>query len=283
MTLISLLIVLSIERVTPKNLYWRDSYYFNLFKQQIQHREWLDEDASFWLLLVLIVLPSILLSLLLGSLGWFLDFVIATLVLMVCIGCHDLRATYKCFLQAANRGDLEACSLYAQQMGHGQDADISLPSEARQTGSFGQKLVWLNYQHYAAPMIWFVVFGAPGVVFYVVARNMQNWLAQTQHPLQDSLDKLMAVIDWLPIRITALGFLLVGHFSRALPIWLGYLPDPSISARQLIAEVSRAAEETEDDDFDPTEEPRALVKLAKRNMTFLLVLVSVLTLSGTLA
>ena len=189
---------------------------------------------------------------------------------MICVGCPALRATYKCYLQAANRGDMQACSMYADQLGH----------DAHSQGSFGQNLIWLNYQHYAAVVIWFAAFGAAGSVLYVLARGFSQKLEESEHPLAGQANSLMAIIDWVPVRITALGFLLVGHFSRALPIWIGYLPDPSISAKQLLADVSKAAEEVEPDENDCTEEPCTLVRLAKRNVMFILVIISLLTLSG---
>jgi AmpE protein len=73
---------------------------------------------------------------------------------------------------------------------------------------------------------------------------------------------------------------LVGHFSRAFPTWLGYLPDPAVQAKTLLLAVSKQAEEIEPDENDCTEEPCTLVRLAKRNVMFLLVIIALLTLSG---
>lgn len=271
MTLISLLLVLSIERIATQSTYWQSDIYLKRYQQLIEGQRWLPQSASIWGLLAVVGVPSVLLYLLLQKLdNALLLLILSTALLMICIGCPALRATYKCYLQAASRGDAEACFLYADQLGH----------QAQREDSFGQSLVWLNYQHYAAVTIWFTAFGAAGAVFYTLSRGMQQYLQAQSHPLATKAETLMSVLDWIPVRITALGFLLVGHFSRALPIWLSYLPDPSISARQLLAEVSRAAEEIEPDERDSTQEPMALVKLAKRNIMFILVIMSLLTLAG---
>lgn len=273
MTLISLILVLAAERVATQSKYWQAETYTNKYLRVVESRQWLGETANSWVLLAVISVPSLVLFFVLGQVhSSLLTLIFDTAILMICIGCPALRATYKCFLQAANRGDLEACSLYADQLRHTDKTQVS----------FGQNLVWLNYQHYAAVVIWFVIFGAPGAVFYVLVREFHQALTEKQHPLTEQANHVMAIVDWVPVRITALGFLLVGHFSRALPVWLGYFPDPSVSAKTLLSDVSKAAEEIEPDERDCTEEPCTLVKLAKRNIMFILVVISVLTLSGWL-
>jgi AmpE protein len=274
MTLISLLLVLTIERLTTQSKYWQAELYLGRYQEWIKARNWIKESSSGWALFALIFIPSLLLF----YIGQQIDNSLLSLIfnaslLMVCIGCPGLRATYKCFLQAANRGDLQACSMYADQLGHDENS----------IQSFGQNLVWLNYRHYAAVVIWFTVFGAAGAVAYTLARGFEERLTESEHELAAQAANIMKILDWVPVRVTALGFLLVGHFSNALPIWLGYLADTTIPAKTILAEVSKAAEDIEPDEFDCTEEPCTLVKLAKRNVMFILVVISLLTLTGWVA
>lgn len=273
MTLICLLLVLTIERIATQSKYWQADLYLHKYISTIEKRSWLSDSANSWILLALIIIPSILLFVVLDHIdSSVLSLIVNAAILMVCIGCPALREAYKCFLQAANRGDMQACSMYADQLGHSDD----------EQNSFGQNLVWLNYRHYAAVIIWFAAFGAAGAVLYTLAKGLQTSLRERQHELTEQADNIMAILDWIPVRITALGFLLVGHYSRALPVWLSYLPDPAVSAKTLLANVSKAAEEIEPDENDCTEEPCTLVKLAKRNIMFIMVVISILTLSGLL-
>lgn len=271
MTLISLLLVLAIERITTKTRYWQSEYYFEHYLGLLKDKKWLSEKSTSWHLFALIIIPPLLLAVAMQSIGsGFIGFVFNTLILMVCLGSPAVRAVYKCYLQAANRGDLEACDLYAQQLA-GQQQGID---------SFGTSLVWNNYRYYAAVVMWFVIFGSVGLLFYVMARGFDQHLQERQHPLACQATNIMAILDWLPVRLTAAGFMLVGHYSRALPVWLSYLPDTAVSAKTLLNDVSRAAEEVEPDTDDCTEEACTLVRLAKRNMMFLVVVVAMLTLAG---
>ncbi|MCF2948684.1 beta-lactamase regulator AmpE [Paraglaciecola aquimarina] len=275
MTLISLLLVLLVERVTTKSQYWQAEFYSNKYNQSIESGNWLNSSSKSWVLLLVIFIPVLLTYLLVQKFsGGLVEFVIGTAILMVCVGCPNIRATYKCFLKAASEGDLQSCSMYEQQLRDKQDGS-----------TFGQNLVWQNYRHYTAVILWFAVCGAAGAVLYVLVRDIELRLNQdneneTSNPVAAQATFILNIVDWLPVRITAFGFLLIGHFSNAFPTWLGYLPDPTVNAKTLLLDVSKKAEEIEPDESDCTEEPCTLVKLAKRNVMFLLVTIAILTLSG---
>lgn len=270
MTIISLLLVLLVERVTTKSHYWQFEFYFNKLSHSFNAYQSDDTNKNYWWLGT-ILLPVFIVYILVQHLaGGLIELVASTAILMVCVGCPAVRATYKCFLQAANRGDLEACSLYANQ--------ISSAEEGLE--SFGRNLVWQNYIHYVAVILWFTALGAAGALLYVLTREVTKQLKQNDHPAATDASKFLYIIDWVPIRIAALGFLLVGHFSRAFPTWLGHLFDPQIDAKTLLLNVANQAEEVEPDENDCTEEPCILVRLAKRNVMFILVVIALLTLSG---
>ncbi|GAB3011389.1 beta-lactamase regulator AmpE [Bowmanella dokdonensis] len=273
MTLISLLLVLAIERATHKTRHWQADFYFQKYLGLLEKKHLLTHDSPLVNLLAMVILPPLVIWLLLYQ--WhapFISLVINSLILMVCIGCPQRREQYRGYLDAANRGDTEAANIYAEQLGY-----------PCQTGnSLGQCLAWINYRHYAAPVIWFIAFGGAGALLYVLARQFLHYLAQQRHPLTDKWQQVMTLIDWIPARVSTLGLLVVGHFSKATPIWLGYLGDTEVSSRQLVTEVARAAEYVEPGDIGCTDEPCTMVRLMKRNMMFILVAVAVLTLGGML-
>ena len=188
MMLMSLLLVLSLERLITKTPNW------HIEKYAVQYRAFLHDKgliklkeigeesreegneerkpASSATLYFYLLIPAVLLGAIeYWLLGAFLTFIEQSIVLFVCIGCPVLRAVYKNFLNAAERGDLQACSMYTDQLGHcgsHSDSDGTASAEGK---SFGQHLTWLNYQHYAAVMLWFIAFGAPGALFYSLSRS----------------------------------------------------------------------------------------------------------------
>lgn len=279
MTILALLISLALERVSFKRPTWEGKHYAHLYLQQMINRQWLTPESSavYWLLTALI--PAFLTAILLGWLpGSLLTFLAQTLVLFVCIGSQVLRDTYKCFLQAASRGDLEACYLYGQQMGH-------CDSKPDKCGSFGLQLVWLNFQYYGGVVIAFVLFGAPGAVFYTLVREGFEYCCESEEFGVAAASTVRHWVDWLPVRICAFGMLVVGNFANGLPVWIASLLDTKTSAVSILTKVSAASEVLPTDEngqTDITVEPTILVRLAKRNMMFMLVVVSLLTVFGVL-
>jgi len=297
MMLMSLLLVLSLERLITKTPNWHIEKYAGQYRaflqdkglMQFQEGEGGNEKASTATFYLFLLLPAALLGVVeYWVLGAFLTFIEQSIVLFVCIGCPVLRATYKNFLNAAERGDLQACSMYTDQLGHCAsqvDSDGTAGAEGK---SFGQHLTWLNYQHYAAVMLWFIAFGAPGALFYSLSRSSTEALCEANHPLKDAAGRLMFALDYIPVRVTAFGMLMMGHFSRALPEWLKYALKFDVSAYDVLTQISSQAEmltpeEQQLQAENASVEPKVLVKLAKRNVIFLLVITSALTLVGSLA
>lgn len=290
MTLLSLLFALLLERVTVKTEQWRGQFYAQRYLRWLVEKDWLATNSERSIFVLAFLVPALLTYFISDWLGnGLLGLAFNTAILYVCFGCPNLRATYKCFLQAANRGDVTACGLYAETLGH-------TANDEGQCGSFGQHLVWLNYTHYAAIIVLFILFGVAGAVVYVVASALLGFVQtgfanasvnDTEHAAE-SMRNIMHWLDFIPVRVTALGFLLVGHFGRAAGVWLEKLFEPTVSAKTLLCEVSTAAEDIDASNLPDNSpeavisEPKILVKLAKRNITFLVTVVSVLTVVGAL-
>lgn len=299
MILMSLLLVLSLERLISKEPNWHIEKYASQYREWLTGKGWIGKKSNSAVLYSSLLAPAVILAAVeYFLLGAFLTFIEQSIVLFLCIGCPALRATYKCFLNAAERNDLQACSMYTDQLGHcantqsesedGEYEEKNQGSAQVQGKSFGQHLTWLNYQHYAAVMLWFMVFGAPGALFYSLSRSTTEALCTAQHPLRETAGRLMFALDYVPVRITTFGMLMMGHFSRALPEWIKHALQLDISAYDVLTIISAKAEMLTPEEQalqaeNAAVEPKVLVKLAKRNVIFLLVVTSALTVIGSLA
>lgn len=283
--LISLLIALALDRVFTRPEKWRSAWVTRLMLIKLSVKR--TKKYSRWKLWAAVALPALLLLLLeLFVIGHFLTFIIQTAVLYLALGCTTVRDTYKSWLQAANREDNEACDLYQRQLYLGmlgKEDDAPEPDD----GTMMQQLLLLaNYQFYAAVIIFFIFLGAPGVLLYVCARETHRYFCPHSTKNTVHTRKLMHILDWAPVRLTALGYLVVGDFTRAFPVWVDMLTRTRIPAYQLLWRVGRQAELIEPDDCKTCSKMTACVhvlsgvKLAKRNILFLLVLTALLTITG---
>jgi AmpE protein len=89
-------------------------------------------------------------------------------------------------------------------------------------------------------------------------------------------------VDWLPVRMVAFGYMLVGHFSKAMPVWLENLFDINKQPNQILISVAQKSEDFMVDPDDCTAEPCLLVRLAKRTLLLCLAVIAVLILTGIL-
>jgi AmpE protein len=276
MSLISLLIALMAERHLSSSL-WQFNHYFQQYiawwKKTDQKLRFLHNPTYTF---VVLALPTIASLLILNALEQgLLHLILSTLILIVCFGCVKSRDAYKCFLRSAFRGETTTCEINRQQL---------LQDKGLDDQGFGQSMVWLNYRYYIAIMLFFVLFGAPGALFYRLLTTLSERNSDEELALSDEVLKVckqtLAVLDWIPVRITAFGYMFVGHFSKAMPTWLENLYDFKKSPNAVLISIAQVAEDYSVDEEDCTAEPCLLVRLAKRTLLLLLSVISVLTILG---
>ena len=117
----------------------------------------------------------------------------------------------------------------------------------------------------------------------VSSTNAEQVTATINAKAHDLCQQLLFWLDWLPVRITALGYMLVGHFSRALPVWIDCVFDVKKVPNNILADVAQKSEDFMIDEEDCTAEPCLLVRLAKRNLLLLLAVIAILTLAGLIS
>ena len=290
MTLLSLLIVMALERVTSKNPNWHIHAITLKYVALLEKRGLASDNEAFAKQILFALVPALLTLWLLFTVNSLLLTLFFNLcVLWVCLGCPVTRKNYKQYLKAANDGDNQACSLHSISFGN-VNGDLNKVAD---------QLVFINYRQYAAVLIWFVIFGVPGVIFYSILKELQSLATPTVNCAGDQsisldeldeipqstsrLDRFMHALDWLPIRLTGLGFLIVGHFSRATSVWISSLFDFNKSSKSVLAEIAVAAEDVDAGIDDCLTKPCTMVRLVKRNVSFLLVAVAILTMVGAVS
>lgn len=279
MSLISLLIALSAEKYLSSSVWQFNTYYRHYLSfvksTKLVKSPWESSVASG----LFVAAPVVFIYLLLDFVDdGLLDFLISTVVLIGCFGCVQARETYKKYLMSAFRGEGTTCELHHQQL----QQDTAQPSM-----SFGQLLVWLNYRYFIAIMIFFVLFGAPGALFYrLILTFAQGKTVEDIEANEQGVERAnqwLFWIDWLPVRVVAFGYIFVGHFSKAFPMWLESIFDIQKAPYKILSDVAEKSEDFMIDEDDCTAEPCLLVRLAKRTLLLGLAVVAVLILSGVIA
>ena len=79
------------------------------------------------------------------------------------------------------------------------------------------------HRHVFAPLLWFVLLGPAGALFYRLAHSFDDlWGRRSETEFGEFgqfAHEAFVLIDWLPIRVTAASFAVVGDFEDAVHCW----------------------------------------------------------------
>ncbi|ROM57532.1 hypothetical protein BK648_01790 [Pseudomonas poae] len=225
---------------------------FSALRQRLQRDGgWLRELAKLessprmgkrpWLILLLLVLlPVLLLALLLLVLEpvayGLLALPVHLLVVIYSLGRGDLLAQLGPFRDAWRRGDLQAAEHVAER-----DLKIGADSGEQLLERVQGHLLWQAYQSFFAVIFWYFLLGPVAALAYrLLALANEN----SQNPLvAERAGQLRHAFDWVPVRLLAASFALVGNFVAVSRVMLHELLSWDISAAQLLEKVGLVAAE----------------------------------------
>ncbi|SPE35205.1 Cobalamin biosynthesis protein CobD [Burkholderiales bacterium] len=223
---------------------WADKVSHNLNAGKPRH------GAYGWLLVVGAgVAVTVLVFELARSWNWFAALAIDVLVLFFALGFRQFSHPITVIQTALERGDADEARRVFAQWRRRTDPEFD-PTElnegeiARQSIEFG---LLAAHRHVFGVLFWFLVLPGPsGAVLYRLSEYLsRHWnrpasageAAMVPDQFGQFAQKAYALIDWLPARLTALGFAIVGDFEGAAYCWRHMTVDskPStVSARGLI-------------------------------------------------
>lgn len=240
MSFLVLLLVLWVEKFSA----WRrniqlDGPWLRLLAKVEQRAQWTTRP---WLALaVLVALPLAGLGLILLLLeplayGW-LALPVHLLVVIYSLGRGDLQAALGPFRDSWRRGDAEAAYLVAQR-----DLAVEAQEQGELLRGVQGHLLWQAYQSFFAVIFWYALLGPLAALAYrLLALTAEH---AGQPALREQAAQIRHGFDWLPVRVLAASFALVGNFAAVSRALLHELLSWDISAAQLVISTGRAASET---------------------------------------
>lgn len=225
---------------------------FSALRQRVQRdAPWLKELAKLeasprtasrpWVTLaLLILLPVLLLQLVLtivGSVayGW-LALPVHLLVLIYSLGRGDLIAALGPFRDACRRGDEQAAVHVAER-----DMGVLADDGPQLLQGVQGYMLWQAYQSFFAVIFWYFLLGPVAALAYrLLALAAEHG---TSAALVERAEQLRHAFDWIPVRLLAASFALVGNFVAVSRVMLHELLNWNISAAALITRIGCAASE----------------------------------------
>ncbi|CAI3789776.1 hypothetical protein AHFPHNDE_03480 [Pseudomonas sp. MM227] len=192
-----------------------------------------------WLVLGIgVALPALLLAFVLYALQpvayGLLALPVHLLVLIYSLGRGDITVGLGPFRDAWRREDTQAAVHVAERdMGVLADNGGSLLQRVQ------GHLLWEAYQSFFAVIFWYAALGPVAALVYRLVALVAE---QSRHPaIALRAQRLRHALDWLPVRLLAASFALVGNFVAVSRVMLHEVLSWEITAAALIDRVGRVA------------------------------------------
>lgn len=162
------------------------------------------------------------------SFAWIAALIFNVVVLYFTLGFRQFSHHYTEIQAALNTGDLDAARRQLTEWKRSRDpafdaSGLEAPELIREAIEHG---LVLSHRHVFGVLFWFVLLPGPvGPVVYRLAEYVARaWNRPTVEGLPadrfgDFARRAFAWIDWLPARLTALGFAIVGDFEGTIYCW----------------------------------------------------------------
>lgn len=246
MRIIAILICLVLERYLSfgpaiRYYHWFDGYTAFLHKLLAKTSIW-----KSWTGLLIVMVPIIIVVCVVNWIiyDWvfgLIGLLYAVIVFLYCLGPEDLYNQYSAYKSAKERGDNEEAARLYQAL-----TDKELGSDnADAEKTLGDALLSKTVKRLFGPIFWFMIFGVAGAVLYRFIVLLKDQAAQGEsssvHEQLTAADTAQKILDWLPVRLVTLSYLLIGNFFDGFKYWLSNLWGGLNSNQDMLLDCGRAA------------------------------------------
>lgn len=225
MSFLCLLLTLLIEQLRPlgprpltDRLYVR---YVNFLSSHFNAGEKIQGMVAWWLA----VLPWVVLSLgiyyLLSSVNFALGWIWNVFVLYLTLGFRKFSHAFTGIVEALRAGNLERARQLLTEWRNESAAEYNGTEVSKVAIEEG---LINSHRHVFGVMFWFLILPGPsGALLYRMAAVLEEkWGERPREEYGDFgryAHRMFHYLDWIPVRLTALGFAVVGDFEDAVYCW----------------------------------------------------------------
>ncbi len=201
-------------------------------------------------------------------------------VFVYCLGPRDLAADVETYCEVGDSSDEDLRRRAAARL---LDGDTP-PDDPQATTTLVTRgvLTGANDRLFAV-LFWFIVLGPVGAALYRATSVLYRERGG-EGEFGDSVALLLAILAWIPARLTALGYALSGHFDAAMEGWRTAHqthPQGVEGSERVLAETGLGALDVSvAEDDEALAPPRAAMRLVWRTLVVWLVGLSLMTLAG---
>ncbi len=281
MSLLSVIIALILDRVLREHHDLRDLGWFEHYSDKLNKTlPAIDARARIALILLLPLGAILLLQYAFYNLLFNIPyFIFSVATLLYCLGPACLVSDIEAYLDARSLGDDDEALHYAGVLT--ETAASSVPDQ--QTSDVTRAIFYVANQRIFSVLVWFVLLGPIGAV----SLRFINQLAR-QHDVDPQqlarAKQLHALLEWLPARMLAMAYALMGHFESAIHAYRTRTQEPDLTLSNYDVLVSTGMGAIKDhSSMDEISTIHAARGLVMRSVLVWVTVLALLTLGGLLS
>jgi AmpE protein len=281
MSLISVIIALILDRLLREHHDLRDLGWFEHYSSLLSKA--LPFGSPMLNIFLILLLPLGLIALvqftLYGLMYNLPYFVFGVLVLIYCLGPACLASDIEAYLEARSLGDDEEAMHYAGVLT--ERAASTVPDQ--QTSDVTRAILYVANQRIFSVLVWFVLLGPVGAVLFRFITHLSREV--DDYPGQIQLArKIHALMAWLPARMLALGYAMMGNFESAVHAYRSRSHEPDLALRNYDVLVTTGIGAIKDHTaLDEVASIHAVRALVMRAVLIWVTMLALLTLGGWLS
>jgi adenosylcobinamide-phosphate synthase len=228
MTIISILCVLFIEQFWPLRADNPIYGWIRLFAQRIElsfNAGRLEHGRLGWLVIVsVLVVPTVLIYWILALFSPLLQFLWTLAIVYLTLGFRHYSHYFTSIQLALNNGDAaEARKLLSEWLR--QEVEDTDPDEIARLAV--EKALITTHKNVFGVFFWLLIsIGPAGAVLYRISEYLARAWNETEsmknEPFGRFAERAFYYIDWIPVRLTAVAFAIVGNFEDAAYAWRNF-------------------------------------------------------------
>ena len=222
-TLIAILLAVVLDHLIPDRQGIKPFAWYRDWAESIEERFNGGKRAhgigALLLAIVPIVAGVLLMHHILGQLGWIFPFVFDVVILYLCLDVYHLGKTAGAISDALEASDLDEANEKLHQL-TGKGAPEK--TEAGIARGAIEGVLKQGNSLIISPLFWFIVLGPLGVVLQRLSSVLDTLWGHRYERFAEfgwAAARFDDLIEWIPARITALSYALMGSFEDALHCW----------------------------------------------------------------
>lgn len=221
--LIASLLALFLDRLLPDRAGLDPFSWYREWADSIEQRFNTGARDQGWAAILLALVPIVLAVMIgryiLGEVGWFLRFIFDVGILYFCIDLCRLNSKAITLSVALEEGRLLDANESLRQL----SGASARENEAEISSASVKSILYELNATTLAPLFWFLLLGPIGAVAQRISSMLAYMWGRDNERFQEfgkPASLVNNIMGWVPARLTALSFAIVGNFEEALHNWL---------------------------------------------------------------